>query len=171
MRMLLYLKNLLFFTAILVITFVTISKSESKESKEDIMNCERIEVYYISPTVMTYVPITKEDIEKRALSKIIIGNKLRIEEINGILNSIAEKKGSSEGIVDSLTFKIEIKLADEKTEIWIVDKSRNFELNNEEQGNISYESFEKLVHIFDSCVKVIDLKYLESIKGEGKIRE
>jgi len=57
--------------------------SESKKMKGSIKSKYMI-VYYIHPSIMHYAPVTKDDIEKRCLSKIIIGNKqnlmLKIEK-------------------------------------------------------------------------------------------
>lgn len=170
MKKLFYLKYLFLVTTIFVITAVMISKTDGKEMGENVMNCEYIEIYYTSPVIMPYVPITKEDIETRALSRIIIGDEAKIKEINETLSNGLLKKKNSKGIADSLTFKIVMKFTNEKNKIWVVDKSQNFELDNIYQGKMPYEIFEKLVHIFDSCVKVADLKYLEYIKNEGKIQ-
>lgn len=158
--------------AVIIAVLLAWDFSESKNKEGSItMKYQYIIVYYVNPLIMHYVPVTKDDIEERCLSKIIIGNKQEIEKIRRILTSIRKEQEHSEGIIDSLTFKIKIKYPNIREEIWFVDKSRNFELNAKDRGKIPIRYFKKLVDLFDIYSEIIDLKYWKKFQSsfdEGK---
>lgn len=151
--------------AIVFIALALLSAAESTGKEVFPMEYESIVIWYISPEILTYVPVTKVDIEERSLSKIIIGNKREIEKITRVLIRIKGKAGDSEGITGSLTFKIKIKYIDKTEEIWFGDKKQNFEIEGgKHRGKIPKKYFKELISLFDAHSEVVDFKYLENFQ-------
>lgn len=127
-------------------------------------------VYYIPPEIETYVPVTKDDIEERCLSKIFIGNIERLRQIKEIVDNIINKSEISNGIDHGISFKIFFSNVYGEKEVLFADKNRNFEFKKI-KGKIPKEYFDELTNIFELCKEIVDIKYFSKIEKEKLITE
>ncbi len=116
-------------------------------------------VFYTPMYVETYVPVTKENVEKTKYSKLLIGNQ---DVIKKLKTSLAQSKVSKAGVSDSLLVKIQFPGVG-RDKIAYVDKSGNIEIG-EKKGILEKAALDELVSTLEGVSEIVDERFHNSTK-------
>ncbi len=119
-----------------------------------------VEIYYYTPNIEHYSPITKATMPQSSQHHLITANWRWIKKLTATINQFVDVYAKPT-TRNSLSMQINFRFAKGEMETLYIDRVRNFEYKGR-RWRIKKEYFEELIQLIEESVAIVDLKYLRS---------